>query len=1175
MTDEFASLATALKLSPAQVRATAELLDAGNTIPFIARFRKDLTGGLDPEQIQAVREKLATRRALDERKTFVLKSIESQGALTPELEQSIRGANNSRHVEDLYLPFKTHKQSLALTARQQGLEPLAQMILGGQSSPEEIAALALAMVRVDRGLNSVDDVMAGVRHLITDQYADHGGLRHELRQLYWKSATLACKLAPTPGAAATPVAENSAGTGAETVPSEPAAGTVESELAAATAHDHPTDAPTDAASAAHEAFAAEAVVDDEAPDDSESPDDSEASDHSDDETDDADPELEEHPDKVVAQDAATVASGSGDATVDAQVPSGANETSESGTAASPATESPAVADGLASVPAVDAVASIPQPAPSATTTPDASRKRKKKKKKPVENPFRDYENFEQPVARMPDHRVLAINRGERAGLVKARVRVNQEQVETIALAKLVPAGHPLAELLADCAREAMARHIQPSLEREVRRELTEKAESHAVEVFTHNLRALLLQPPVEGKRILAVDPGYKSGCSIAIVDPRGSLLAAERIFIVGNQARKDENRQKLARLVREHQIDVIAIGNGAACREVEQLVSDAIAKDLTDLPVRFVMVNEAGASIYSTSETGKEELPHASPGTRSAVSIARRLIDPLSEFVKISPGHLGIGLYEHDIKARHLADSLDEVVAECVNYVGVNVNTASPSLLRHVSGLNQLTARRLYDFRQSRPITNREAIREVAGIGDATFVQAAGFLRVYNGDQPLDETSIHPEYYAVAVKLLEQIGQPLANWQRPAPAEAAPFADAPTDSASTEAVAAEAIPARSAYEGSSPSGAPQSPDSPAPHNAALVSDGATLETVTADSVPAGTVPGGETGTIGADEQSGTTALHSMAAQPVMAVAPPAPARPAFALDAEATGALSRMDVAALAHEHGVGEMMMRDIIDNLCRPRRDPRLALPAPVFRSGILGFEDLKPEMQLTAQVINVVDFGVFVDVGLGHTCLVHVSELSRGFIRDLYHSFAVGDVLTTWVREIDTARRRVKLSALPPGTQRFERHPGRGRQDRHGQRGGSVEGPAGGEGSTDGSVERPPRRDGAPGRRYGEGRPGGARPAAAHSGPSGGQPGGSRQGPPGDNSRPRFERGSRPPRRGDQRRGEQQQRTYERKPAKPKFVKPIDQEMLRGEKPMRSFSDLAQFFEKKDDEPETPPE
>lgn len=1136
MTDEFASLAATLKLSPAQVRATAELLDAGNTIPFIARFRKDLTGGLDPEQIQAVREKLAARRALDERKAFVLKSIESQGALTPELEQSIRGANNSRHVEDLYLPFKTHKQPLALTARQQGLEPLANMILAGQSSREEIAAQALAMVRVDRGLNSVDDVMAGVRHLITDQFADHGALRHELRQVYWKSATLACKLAPAPGGAST-TAEHSPAASAETVAAAPPAEPAEPGLAEAAAELPFPDAAADAAAGIHPSTDAElAGVENSA--------------NSDDDADEDGPELEESGDIDSAE-----AGPAADSALADPMGTAAESITQSTPETSAGTESSAPEVSAQPVPSgKPESASGTQPAASQATA-SAPPKRKKKKKKPVDNPFRDYENFEQPVARMPDHRVLAINRGERAGLVKARVKVNQEQVESLALAKLVPDGHPLAELLGDCAREAMARHIQPSLEREIRRELTEKAESHAVEVFTHNLRALLLQPPVEGKRILAIDPGYKSGCSIAIVDPHGSLLAAERIFIVGNQARKDENRQKLARLVREHQIDVIAIGNGAACREVEQLVSDAIAKDLTGLPVRFVMVNEAGASIYSTSEIGKEELPGASPGTRSAVSIARRLIDPLSEFVKISPGHLGIGLYQHDIKARHLADSLDEVVAECVNYVGVNVNTASPSLLRYVSGLNQLTARRLFDFRQSRPITNREAIREVAGIGDATFVQAAGFLRVYSGDQPLDETSIHPEYYPVAAKLLERIGRPLSNWQSAPEPESAPVAVASAPEASN----GNAVDTPSVEPNPQPSdfsvpnlSVPESPPSDTPLPSVEPQTGHGAEQAV-----------GGTETVVAHGQPGS--LHERTPRP--------PARAAFALDAEATGALAGMDIAALAREHGVGEMMMRDIIDNLCRPRRDPRLALPAPVFRSGILGFDDLKPEMQLTAQVINVVDFGVFVDVGLGHTCLVHVSELSRGFIRDLYHTFAVGDVLTTWVREIDPARRRVKLSALPPGTQRFERHPGRDRQDRRGQRGEAGHG-AGGEGSESGSTEHPPRRDGAPGRRYGEGRPGdgrqGGRPAAARSG----APGGSRQGPPGDNSRPRFDRGSRPPRRNDQRRGDQQ-RTYERKPAKPKFVKPIDQEMLRGEKPMRSFSDLAQFFEKKDDEPGTPPE
>lgn len=1119
MTDVIPQIAHRLKLAPFQVQATTELLDGGNTIPFIARFRKDQTGGLDPGQIQAIKKLLASHRALDERKAFILKSVESQGGLNPEFEKAILGARSSRDVEDLYLPFKTRKQSLALTARQQGLEPLAQSILAGNCSTEEAAAEAKNLVRVDRGLNSVDDVMAGVRHLLAEHFADNTELRFELRQIVWKTGKLVCKLvnagepttaaesvpgtppatvspaadpAPPPAAepgsqAADPVAVNPA----ETDPSPPAA-----EADAGSAPDNPaTAAPADSevGGGADEAAApvrlaslepAESAFEPAVPAETPVP-----------------AEVVSDPQPSDSEPAVAVEAG----TKPADAAPSDSVTAETAPAETP----PAGAAGPASAPASGDGA--------------GRRKRKKKKRKSPENPFAELENFEHPLARLPHHRVLAINRGEKAGLVRVRVKSDTGEIETLATGKLVRNDHPFASLLGDCVRDALGRMILPALEREVRRELTEAAESHAVRVFAHNLTALLMQPPVEGKQILAIDPGFKSGCSIAIVDPRGSLIASDRVFVVGNQARRDENRQKLSGLIRRHSIHVVAIGNGAASREAEQLVSDAITRDLADLQVQYVLVNEAGASVYSTSELGKEELPDASPGTRSAVSIARRLIDPLSELVKISPSHLGIGLYQHDIRARHLADSLDEVVMQCVNSVGVNVNTASPALLRYVSGLNQLTARRLYDFRQQQPFTNREMLRQVAGIGDATFVQAAGFLRVYGGDNPLDETGIHPESYSIASAVLGRIGSSPEKWMARIPASA-------------------------------PAGLPPAAETPAGASSSGVPE-----------------PGAEPAAAEAEASEAGSGVAAAAPLPEPGYKDPAQIRELNSLSPE-----------QLARENGVGELMMRDIFENLARPARDPRSGSHAPVFRSGILGFDGLKPEMQLQAQVVNVVDFGVFVDVGLGHTCLVHISELSRGFIRDLHQEFAVGDVLSTWVQEIDAERRRVKLSALPPGTKRFERPPrgsfrrGQGPAERNPESGDGNSGPSGGRPPRgDRHADRRPQREGgspagAPADRAGSGgqRSDDRRPPQGERGGFGNRDGrrdgGNRQG--GDRGGHRDRGGNRGDRGGFRDRGPS--RPFERKPSKPKFVKPIDQEMLSGEKPMRSFSDLAQFFNKKDE-------
>ena len=386
---------------------------------------------------------------------------------------------------------------------------------------------------------------------------------------------------------------------------------------------------------------------------------------------------------------------------------------------------------------------------------EALQKKRELKKKKIEEKkikaFRDYFDYREEIRSIPPHRVLAINRGERARVLRVRLDSDLQAMINVLDEMLVPPEHPHADYLRGCARDALTRLILASLEREVRRELTDRAEFHAVGVFAKNLRNLLLQPPVHNHRILAVDPGFKSGCKLAALDQFGNLLGHGVIYLVGKPDRREEARQKVLEMIEQHQLTVAAIGNGTACRHAEDFFAELIEKDLKDRGVAYVIVNEAGASVYSTSRTGREELPECDATLRGAISIGRRLQDPLSELVKIDPANIGVGLYQHDVKAKHLRASLDDVVESCVNYVGVDVNTASPALLRYVSGLNQLTARRLYEYRREHgPFRTREQLREVPGLGEATFVQAAGFLKIPAGDNPLDATWIHPESYAVA-----------------------------------------------------------------------------------------------------------------------------------------------------------------------------------------------------------------------------------------------------------------------------------------------------------------------------------------------------------------------------------------------------------------------------------------
>jgi uncharacterized protein len=515
----------------------------------------------------------------------------------------------------------------------------------------------------------------------------------------------------------------------------------------------------------------------------------------------------------------------------------------------------------------------------------------------------------------------------------------------------------------------------------------------------------LLQSPVPGRRVLALDPGFKSGCKAAVIDECGTPQDHAVLHVVGKQDKRTAAAAKIVELVRNHACTVIAIGNGAAARETENLVADLVAGDLKDLDVGYVIVNEAGASVYSTSPFGREELPGHEASIRGAISIGRRLQDPLSELVKIEPANIGVGLYQHDVKARHLHASLDNVVESCVNYVGVDVNTASPALLRRVSGFNQTTAKNFHEWRtKNGAFTSRQQFLEVPGFGEAAYVQAVGFLKIPGGTNPFDSTWIHPESYPVAEKVLERLGGSVAD-------------------------------------------------------------------------------------LATRQQAETLAEKAVA-----------------------------VDLESLARELGVGRLLLADILEQLTRPGRDPREDLPKPFFKKGVLKLEDLAVGMELMGSVLNVVDFGAFVDIGLHDSGLVHLSQLSSQYVRDPHDFVSVGQIVQVWVLELDKARRRVSLTMIPPVERERQQRLEEARREQKERKARSAEQRSQGGEAAERQPSRPPRPQ-----------------------------------------RPRGQRQDRPPR-------QPEPRVYVAKPKAPPSK--ISKEMREGKEPLRTFGDLMQFFDKKND-------
>ena len=714
-----------------QVEAAVKLIDEGNTIPFIARYRKEATGTLTDEQLRELGESLAYLRSLEERKSKVMESIEAQGKLTKELKSSIEAAQTLVEVEDLYLPYRPKRRTRAGIAKEKGLQGLADYILALKPG-SDVRGEAARYVNEEKEVKDAGEAIAGAMDIIAEQISDEARFRAWIRE------------------------------------KTQARGTV---------------------------VTAEKVR------------------------------------KKTKDDAET----------DEKTPA------------------------------------------------------KLKERRGV---YEMYFEYEEAVRRIPGHRVLAINRGEKEGFLSVKIGAPEDDI-LFYLERQVTRGAKNPDpdafsYIKAAVKDSYDRLIAPAIEREIRNQLTEDAEDGAIRVFASNLEQLLMQQPIAGKVVLGWDPAFRTGCKLAVADPTGRILDTKVIYPTAPQNKVREARQELQKLVSKYNVSVISVGNGTASRESEQVIIEFIKEQKK--PLQYVIVNEAGASVYSASKLATEEFPQFDVGQRSAASIARRLQDPLAELVKIDPKAIGVGQYQHDMNQKKLDSALTGVVEKCVNRVGVDLNTASFSLLSYISGISKTVAKNIVSYREENgAFRNRKELLKVAGLGPKAFQQCAGFLRIRGGSQPLDETSVHPESYQAVEELMKSMG--------------------------------------------------------------------------------------------------------------------------LSMNRESFKAAARMvkDPAKKAEELGIGEPTLRDILQELEKPARDPREEMPAPVLRSDVLSMEDLKPGLKLKGTVRNIVDFGAFVDIGVHQDGLVHISKMSRKYIKHPLEVVRVGDVVEVTVLGVDAAKKRISLSMV----------------------------------------------------------------------------------------------------------------------------------------------------------------
>ena len=707
-------IAEELNIKKSQVEATIGLIDEGNTIPFIARYRKEVTGNLSDEVLRELEERLNYLRNLEKRKEEIIHLIDEQGKLTPELQTQIENAMILSELEDIYRPYKPKKRTRATIAKERGLEPLAIQIMK-QDESVEIYEFAKEFINEEKDVKTEDDAINGALDIIAEDISDNADFRKKIKSFCFREAVIA------------------------------------------------------------------------------------------------------------------------------------------------------------------------------TTAVDSEKK----------SPYEMYYEYSEPILHIPSHRILAINRGEKEEFLKVKVNKPEDKILNHLRKKIIiDYKGKYYEMLDKTILDSWQRLIEPSIEREIRSDLTERSDEQAIKVFGKNAKQLLLQPPIKGMTVMGFDPAYRTGCKIAIIDSTGKLLDTTTVYPTEPQNKIEEAKKELTALIKKYNVNMISIGNGTASRESEAFVANMISE--LDREVYYAIVSEAGASVYSASKLATEEYPDINVSLRGAISIARRLQDPLSELVKIDPKSIGVGQYQHDVNQKKLGESLTNVVEDAVNSVGVDINTATPSLLSYVAGINGTIAKNIVKYRdENGEIKQRKDLLKVPKLGPAAFKQCAGFIRVLNGKNPIEVTAVHPESYEIAEKLLTDLGYSVDDLK--------------------------------------------------------------------------------------DKEKLSSIKKSLAS----------------------------INVDEQAKKLDVGSLTLKDIIQELSKPGRDPREDLPKPILRSDVLKFEDLRVGMELTGTVRNVVDFGCFVDVGVKHDGLVHISELSEKFVKNPSEVVSVGDVVKVKVINIDDVKQKVSLS------------------------------------------------------------------------------------------------------------------------------------------------------------------
>lgn len=708
-----AYLANLLKLKTSQINAAIKLIDEGNTIPFIARYRKEATGDMKDEQLRDLNDKLIYVRNLIKRQNEIKNSIEEQGKMTPELSLAIDKVEKLQELEDIYLPYKQKKRTRAMIAKEKGLEPLAQFILKQEDNSEKLEDIALKYLNDE--VTSSDEALAGASDIIAETISDSADIRAKLRQHLWQTSSLSITR-----------------------------------------------------------------------------------------------------DKEADSDEA----------------------------------------------------------------------------------FLMYEDYTEPIKHLPSHRILAINRGESKDILKVKLISDIDKDIAIITKFILKQNSPYKEFLTNAIIDAYKRLIFPALEREIRNQLTETAQTQAIHVFASNLKQLLLQAPLAGYTVMGLDPGYRTGCKMAIVDATGQVLDHGVLYITMSDDAKAKSAQKLLDYIQKYQVNLISIGNGTASYETEEFVANLINEH--KLPVHYLITNEAGASVYSASKLAVEELPEYDVTIRGAISIARRIQDPLAELVKIEPKAIGVGQYQHDVNQKELANTLDAVIEAAVNHVGVELNTASAALLKHIAGINATVAKNIIKYRDEHGIfASRKELLKVSRLGPTAYTQCAGFLRINGATCPLDNTPVHPESYPLAEQILAELGFSLED----------------------------------------------------------LADKNKLDLLKAK--------------------------------------------------------IKLVDIDKLATKLNAGVFTVKDILDALTKPGRDPREDLPAPLTRQNIIKLEDIKVGTIMRGTVRNITDFGVFVDIGIKTAGLIHISELSNKHIKHPLDVVSVGDILNVLVISVDAKRNRIGLS------------------------------------------------------------------------------------------------------------------------------------------------------------------